>query len=693
MAKLKTSKLRKVNLKASDVADNQMLVNHLLETIRDMISCRSTVGVDDELCYSKQVIDSELGCDDEDALEYEQKIDQAIDGVTATKRDDAISIHTDLIIGQLDKLFKISATPIPDLPDREEDVVVQKIEEVIEAQIVGNFQEAVIGYMEQLSLEGVQVTEAEAVKAVTESGLAFSPSPEDIFEMAKQFKGQALTYIQKRATIGAKRMEKAIHDIVVETNFGEELIKFIHDYNTYPYAVLRTKSHLPFARRVWKGNKWTMEDQMLPVARRVSPHHFYWSSDSLEIDDGCAVGDTLYVKRSDLERMYAFEPDKKIKSNIAECVKQCNSFESWRGWMDGMGHDSENCHDDKASPWNAGCTVPIFRLHTLLDKCTLEEIGVDVDGGLSQYEVEVWILKDKIVRFKAFDPKGHCRPYVIEKFRHLPGKFYGKSLPAILRPVEHQIRSVKRNEILNIGFSSAPVVLRDEQAFIDESELPDVISPGDNLTVRSYPGKTMKPVEFVIAPNITNQLRAVQADLLAEADMKSQIPRVLTGQGQLGSSVRSASMLATQISGASKNLKRQMWLIALNVIKPYIEHVFEYYMEQGDDIAAKVDASVKIGSIESLVNREFLVQHIQNLIQYLAPHVQSGAVNPGVIQELLFTLMSETGISENSNNADILEEFQGIANDVTGSVGLNKASGGPALDARSNFQPIDTGVV
>lgn len=689
--KITSTKCRIMDVKVSKISEPATFVRHLRHIMHDMIQCRSHVGVDEELNYSQRVVDDKLACEDTNALEYEKAIDQSIDGITSNKRDDAISIHLDLVIGQLDKLFKIAPTPVPDLPKREEDEVVDVIEQLITQLVFENFQEAKLGYMEQLTQAGEIVTEQEAEAAVLESGIDLIPSPEEILDIAKKMKSKALNFMFKRATTGAKKMEKEIHDILVETDFGCEFIEFIHDFNTYPYAVMRVGSHIPVARKIWKGNKWKFEDQLLPNAKRISPHHFYWSSDSLEVDDGVAVGDVVYLKRSDLERLYNLENDGQIKDNIKECVTMCNSFKNYRNWLDGLGHDKENVYDDK-SAWGPTATVPVFRLHTLLDTCNLKEFGIEIKGKekLSQYECEAWVLNNKIVRFKLMDPKGYKRPYVVEKFRHLPGKFHGKSLPQILKPLEYQIRSIKRNEILNIGFSSAPVVQIDSRAF-NEDDLPKVINPGDNLFVEGYPGKNIKPIEYVLAPNITNQLRAVLNDLYAEADIKSQIPRILTGQGGLSSSIRSASMLAQQVSGASKNLKRQIWLIAHNIIKPYIENVFDWYMLNGENEDAKVDADVNIGSIEALVNREFLVGQIQNLIQYLAPYASNGLVKPEVIQQLLFTLMSETGISEDTNNTEILDELQGIVNDVSNSTGIRPASGEVQLDGRSNFQPIDSG--
>ena len=688
---IKADKEQYEEIEVDGLSENKKLIDHLREAALEMVSTRGYLGVDAELMYCQEVIDDNLTCVDQDALEFEKTIDQAIDGITATKRDDAISIHTDLVIGQLNKLFKISPTPIPDLPKREEDEVINVIEQLINQQVFDRIDEAVLGYMERLTQEGIPVTKQEATNAVLNSDVNVVPDEDEIFEIAKKFKGRALAYVQKQAIKGAKKMERSIHDILVETGYGAELLKFIEDFNSYPYAVMRTGSHIPISRKVWKGNKWTIEDQVLPVAVRVAPHNFYWSADSLGIDDGEAVGDVLYLKRSDLQRMYAFEESKVIKQTIAECVTKCNAFESWRNWLEYLGHTEEN-KDKECSTWNSGVTVPCFRIHITLDKCMLEKLGVDVVNDLYQFECEAWLLNDKIIRFKLYDPKGYRRPYVLEKFRHLSGKFSGKSLCKILKPIEHQIRSTERNKVLNIGFSSAPITLRDETAFnTDEDSLPEVISPGENLTVRSYPGKTMKPVEYVIVPNITAQLRAELADLYAKADLKSKIPRLLTGQGQLGSGVRSASMLATQIAGASKNLKNQIWLIGANVVIPHVENVFDFLMRTSKDNDMKVDAAVQIGSIESIVNREFLVDHIKGLLQFLAPYVAGGQVPGDVIQQLLFTLMSETGISEESNNAQILDEFEGIVNDVSGSVGLNQTSGGPQLDARSNFQPVDTG--
>lgn len=697
--KIKASKVKAMNLHTQGLRDNDDFTNYLRLLIFDMIQARGAMGVDSELDYCQDVLDDYILCEDTTTLEIEEKMQQSIDGITSSKRDDAISIYTDLIIGQLNKLFTVKPTPVPDLPQKEEDLVVDMMEELVYQQVQDRFEEAVLGYMEQLTAEGIAVTRQEAEAAIVNSDVKFAPDEAEIFKIAKSLKSKAIKFIYKKASLVAKRQEREISDILIETGFGDEMLKIVHDYASYPHAVLRTSSHLPFARRVWKGKKWTKEDQMLPIARRISPHDFYWSADSLEIDDGLAVGDVLYLKRSDLERMYYFEKNEATKEAIQECVTMCNSFESWRNWLECSGHDNENVNEER-SHWDLSATVPCFRIHTCIDRCDLEKYGIKVTEGkknskkneLSQYEIEAWVINKKIVRFRVFDPKGHKRPYAIAKFRHLPGKFQGKSLAQILRPIEHQIRATKRSEILNIGYSAAPIVLRDETAFnIDEDELPDIIEPGCNLTVRSYPGATIKPIEFVVAKNISPSLRQKLTDLRFEADIKSQIPSFLTGAGGLGSGVRTSSMLAQQVSTASRNLKRQIWLIAANIIKPYVECVFEHLMEESDDDDLKYDASIAVGSIESLVNREFLIQHIQTLIQSLVPHVQSGLIKPSVIQQLLFVLMSETGIAEDSSNAEILEDLEGLANDAVSGAGVQNASGQVQLDGRSGFQPIDTG--
>lgn len=677
------------NLTISGLKNNRPLVNHLRHLAYTMISHRGMIGVDAEMAYCRNVVDNKVECVEENALNYEKEIGQAIDGVTAGKRDDAISVHTDLIIGQLDKLFVIAPTPVPNLPKREEDLVVDKVEEVVLAEQQNRIQEAILGYMEQSAINGVVVNEQQAIAALQEAGIQFTPNNQEVFQIAKKLKGAATRFIRKRASSGAKRMEREIADLLVETKYGDELLKFIDDFNTYPYAVMRTGAHLPFTRKVWKGNKWAKEDQNIPVAKRLSPVNFYWSADSLDVNDGTGVCDVLYLRRVDLERMYQFETQVEVKNSLVEVIQQCSAFQSWRNWLEALGHTKENDERETASYWDSGATVACVRIHTLLDACRLRELGLNPDGDLVQYEVEAWLLNEEIIRFKVYDPKGYERPYVVEKFRHLPGRFEGKSLAKILQPLEHQIRSVKRNEILNIGFSSAPIILRNQRAFSDEDESPDgPVTPGDNYDIESMPGDTAKAIEAVTIPNITGQLRTVLFDLYAEADVKSQIPRILTGQGQLGSSVRSASMLATQISGASKNLKRQMWLIALNIVVPHVEHLFEFYMREGDNDRAKVDAAINVGSIEALINREFVLQNVQNLIQYLAPYAEQ--LPPGTINNLLFQVMQESGIAT-GDDPELIDEFNSLVSDTQTNLGTPQAQSGVQLDGRSPVESVSAG--
>ena len=104
------------SLDVTGLTRNREVINYLRNLADLMIQHRSRIGVDVELQYAQLVAEGKLTDCQEDSLEYEKGVDQAIDGVSAGKRDDAISWHTDLIIGQLDKLFKNrthTQTPTP----------------------------------------------------------------------------------------------------------------------------------------------------------------------------------------------------------------------------------------------------------------------------------------------------------------------------------------------------------------------------------------------------------------------------------------------------------------------------------------------------------------------------------------------------------------------------------------------------
>ena len=323
--------------------------------------------------------------------------------------------------------------------------MIDEVEKVVTQLSQERIQAAVLGYMEQAATNGIPVSPEQALAEIEASGENFSPDADEIREIALKLKGAATSVIRKRATVGAKRIEREIHDLMVETGFADELLQFIHDYDTYPFAVMRTGFHIPFTRRIWKGNKWVERDQNIPYAKRVSPWNFYWTPDSLTVDDGTAVGDVVYLRRVDLERMYQFEDSSEIKNNIRLAVSKCNSFTSARDWLRCLGVRKENEYEEESSPWEVGVTVPVFRISALVDACTMREFGLQFGEDLSQYEVEAWILDREVVRFKIHDPKGFKRPYAVDKFRHLPGKFQGHSLAGILKPTEHKTR-IRRAE-------------------------------------------------------------------------------------------------------------------------------------------------------------------------------------------------------------------------------------------------------
>ena len=104
---------------------------------------------------------------------------------------------------------------------------------------------------------------------------------------------------------------------------------------------------------------------------------------------------------------------------------------------------------------------------------------------------------------------------------------------------------------------------------------------------------------------------------------------------------------------------------------PHVNILFEFLMRHGDDELSKVDASVHIGGVEALVNREFVLQNTQNLLQYLSPFVQAGQIPQSVVDQLLFTVLTESGIDTSQDSPELAEEFSSVLSDVTNNLGTH----------------------
>lgn len=620
-----------------------------------MIDTRVSQGTNEQLQYGLKILEEKLGCDP-NVEDYEMQIGMSGDGVTARKITDAVSWTDDLTANNLRKLFTLKPTAIPELSQLAENEIVKALNIALRQRVADRMSVTMQDTAQQTGITNPQ----NLYDMIQQNGEDLLPSDEEIEDMARQLKGRAQDTANRFATRGAQKAALAIQDVMDETNFSDTWRQLLVDYRWAPYVCMRRVNHF-VRKRQWKGNKFTIEKELQPHARRIPPQNVYWTADSTTPRDGTAFGDIFRLRKHELQEMWRMEDNPFLKSQIKDCMGKCENDETMRqwsskaGWVTRMGSDSENDCERDQSPWLPSQAVDCFRLSALVDTCLLDKrLGLDVETENNQVEVELWLIDEYIVRFELFEACTYRRPYYFEPYQRVPGKMHGRSFPTVLRGLEHKARSTDRAIIRNLGWSSAPINLIDTDQFANPAKAPDEIWPGMNIQTQAARGASQKPVDSFMLPSNVAQYRQYRADIDEQADLRSGIPRFAMGQtANMPSALRSTSMLAATIGNATKTLKRELTDMSRGLIVPLVEDLFEHLMCTTKDDEMKVDASVYVGGVESLVQKEFATAQIRDLLQYLGPYVDSQQIPQSVTQELIFKFLSESGVTLDEQGEDV----------------------------------------
>ena len=91
----------------------------------------------------------------------------------------------------------------------------------------------------------------------------------------------------------------------------------------------------------------------------------------------------------------------------------------------------------------------------------LEELGIDFDPAddLSQeYQCNIWLLEDKIIKAQLNPLAGGQIPYFIFPYEKNPHSFWGTGVPRMMRDSQNTMNAATRILLDNVALSSGPMV-------------------------------------------------------------------------------------------------------------------------------------------------------------------------------------------------------------------------------------------
>lgn len=418
---------------------------------------------------------------------------------------------------------------------------------------------------------------------------------------------QALEEQAEQAKQAAKKMQKAIEDPLVESNWHGEVRQVIEDAARLGSGVLKGPFPVMQTVRLSKRNPTTglleqfKVDEIKPGSKRIDCWNFFPDPACGEnIHNGSYTWERDYIGRRKL--MELLKDDSYDRAAIARALR------------DGPSRTREGTeavyipNEDEYEMW-------IFHGHCTREK--LEALGVDVeDLEDERLPAMAVVINDQIVKLTLSPQEDGEFPYDVLAWQRRPGMPWGMGISRQIRTVQRMLNGAVRAMMDNSGLSASPQVV-----------VGNGVTPMDgDWTMR--PGKTWRAeassdVGDVTKAFATFTVSSVQNELMNIINFSLKMAEDTTGmpamlQGIRGDAPNTLGGMQMQNNNATSVLRRLAKRFDDYMTRPHIQRYFDWMMAYSDDDSIKGDFQVDVRASSALVERDAQQQFLTTLLTVAA---------------------------------------------------------------------------
>lgn len=483
----------------------------------------------------------------------------------------------DVFIGQTEKPWALSPTPKPDFPPDIEQQVRTRLSQEVAAIY------ATTG----------QLPDPTMVRSRLASDM-------EAFEEA----------LRDEARKSTQRMERKMHDQLVEGGFIQALGEFIADLVVYQAAIMKGPILRRRKRLSWKNTEGgavtpLVTDEIICEFERVDPFRFYPAPGALSTQDGYCI-EHLTFDYQDLYELIGSPGfnEEAIRAVLAESGN--GGLSNWLGFV-------QDGNDERADPQSRELRQRVFNIdclefHGPVKGSDLLEWGIEaseVDDPDATYDACVWLIDRWVIKAQLnYDPLG-VRPYYKASYENLPGEFWGMGIPDVLDDMQGVVNAAVRALVNNMGMASGPQVEVNTDR-LDPAEDPNTIYPWKRWkTIDSQFGQNSPAIQFFQPQSNVQELLLVIEKFYQFADDFSLVPRYMAGSDKAAGAGRTASGLSMLMDAANKGLKGVVSNVD-TVLKAVLEKLYAHNMMYDPDSTLKGDAQVEARGAVGLMQLETL---------------------------------------------------------------------------------------
>lgn len=646
------------NYDQADLMDD--LAMHVRLSFEDAKRHRISAGVDTDIMRSMRAIENKYDPEDMQLLEG---VDIYM-GVTSQKVRALKSWISDILANSEDKPWTLKPTPLPDLPPEAEEAVVDAL-----------------------------------VRELQMYGYTF-----DLREKAAYFKDIAQKHADKLAATATQRMEKKIEDLMAEGGWREAFTAFLSDIASYPAGIMKG----PAVERVpglrWRNDTLQNVDRLRYRMKRVHPLDFYPSPNSTTPQDGLYVIERARLTKHDLMKCIGVPgfnelAIRSVVDNAPGGHKESVTTDAERASMEATDRGHGSAADSR---------FDTILYYGRIEGRLLEKHGIEVPDGQAQYEAEVWVCRDTVLRAMLNPHPLGTRPFFVGSFEKVPGSIWGRGLPQIIRDIQRVCNAAARSLVRNMSYASGPVGEYDSDRLANEDNI-DQVRPFRLYAVTSdplMPGQQGPAIRWHKIDSNAAELLKVYDHYAKLADDASGVPAYVLGNPQVAGAGRTLGGLSMLMGNAAKGVKLVIAGIDRDVIEPVITSFYVLLMMFDPDRTIKADVNVVARGSAGLLQRELSQARAVETLQMLTPYVQAQLVPPDGLQVVLRDVLRGLGYSaddiipdperaaalQNFAIANMLQQNQpapgaGGAAPPTALPSTTVGTPPPALDGRSATPP------
>ena len=543
--------------------------------------------------------------------------------LTPTKCRAAMSWLRDIFLAANEKPWLLEPTPIPDLPKEKVESLRAEIEKIAAAA-------------------GPQVPEgAPAPVQATQTVAETNQMTQDIEDALRD-------EVYRMASNELTKYEDQIHDQLVEGDWEQALTDFIEDFCVFQVAIMKAPVITKKTKLKWVNGEALPNEEFIYLNKRVSPLDIYPSPSATDINDG-DLCEHIRLTKKELWSLIGVPGYK--EENIRKVLDQVEHGATFN-WVDTYIEDEKVTEEFRGDTYRANKGI-INGLHYFgsASYSMLKDWGIpEEDLGFDEnreFEVEAILAGDEVIKCVINDDPLLRRPYYKASFQSIPGSWWGRSLPELMRDIQRMCNATARALSNNMGLASGPQI----EIYVDRlaaDEEIDEIHPLKVWQLTSDPtGAGGRAVQCHQPTSNAAELLAVYKEFELRADDATGIPRYAYGNERTGGAAQTASGLSMLLESASKGIKDAARYIDNGLIKPRIEYQFYWNIITDEDLDFTGDVNVVPKGSQALTMKGSQEMRRNEFLGILANPTYQQIVGVEGIAEILREMAKSLGLGEN----------------------------------------------